>query len=130
MSRRNPVIRLGALILIALCAARAPAEEQPATADRSLKGDAACTRCHDETESNPILSIYKTPHGVKADARTPGCQSCHGASEAHIKNAQGSSTRPLVDINFGARSETPVEAQAGTCLGCHKSGLRMHWAGS
>jgi len=130
MSRRYPFFRLGALIVIALCATRAPAQEQAATADRSLKGDAACTRCHDETESNPILSIYKTPHGVKADARTPGCQSCHGASEAHIKNAQGSSTRPLVDINFGARSETPVEAQAGTCLGCHKSGLRMHWAGS
>jgi len=27
---------------------------------------------------------------VKADARTPGCQSCHGASLAHQKNIGGS----------------------------------------
>jgi DmsE family decaheme c-type cytochrome len=130
MSRHYSILRLGALIVIALCTARALAQEQPATADRSLAGDAACTRCHDETESNPVLSIYKTRHGVKADARTPGCQSCHGASEAHVKNPQGSSTRPLVDVNFGAHSDTSPAAQAGTCMGCHQGGLRMHWAGS
>jgi len=121
---------LAALIISALCTAPAPAQEQPATPDRSLAGDAACTRCHDETEANPVLSIYKTRHGVKADARTPGCQSCHGAGEAHIKNPQGLSTRPLVEINFGTHSETSAQGQAGACLGCHQGGLRMHWAGS
>ena len=40
--------------------------------------DSECTRCHDENEAKPILSIYQTAHGNKADARTPGCQSCHG----------------------------------------------------
>ena len=119
MTQRYPVIHLLALILVALCAVQTHAQEQPEAADRSLSGDAVCTRCHDETESNPILSIYKTRHGVKADARTPGCQSCHGASQAHVKNPQGTQTRPLVDINFGPHSDTPAETQAGTCLGCH-----------
>ena len=130
MTQRYPVIHLLALILVALCAVQTHAQEQPEAADRSLSGDAVCTRCHDETESNPILSIYKTRHGVKADARTPGCQSCHGASQAHVKNPQGTQTRPLVDINFGPHSDTPVETQASTCLGCHQGGLRTHWAGS
>jgi DmsE family decaheme c-type cytochrome len=130
MSRLLPVTRPLVLIAIAWCAASAQAQEQPAPVDRSLSGDAVCTRCHDESEANPVLSIYRTPHGVKADARTPGCQSCHGASEAHVKNPQGSSTRPLVDINFGGHSETSAQTQTNTCLGCHQGGLRMHWAGS
>lgn len=46
--------------------------------------DSECTRCHDENEAKPILSIYQTAHGNKADARTPGCQSCHGESVKHI----------------------------------------------
>jgi hypothetical protein len=120
MKRCNLAIHLLALIVIASCAMRAQAQEP---ADRSLSGDAVCTRCHDESEANPVLSIYKTRHGVKADARTPGCQSCHGASAAHVKNPQGTSTRPLVDIDFGARSGTPVETQAGTCLSCQTRGV-------
>ncbi|MEX8497584.1 MAG: hypothetical protein AB3X41_05410, partial [Leptothrix ochracea] len=42
--------------------------------------DAVCTKCHDESEAKPLLSIYQTKHGVRADARTPSCQSCHGRS--------------------------------------------------
>lgn len=51
-----------------------------AQADRSLEGDQKCTLCHNESWPTPILTIYQTKHGVKADARSPGCQSCHGAS--------------------------------------------------
>jgi hypothetical protein len=54
-----------------------------AQVDRSLEGDKNCTVCHDETWRTPVLSIYQTKHGVKADARTPGCQSCHGESAEH-----------------------------------------------
>lgn len=106
------------------------AQEQEQAPDRTLKGDAVCTRCHDETEAKPILAMYKTRHGVKADARTPGCQSCHGASEAHVKNPQALETRPLVDIDFGSKSATAPARQAETCLQCHKTGLRIHWSGS
>jgi len=98
--------------------------------DRTLEGDRVCTRCHDENETRPVLAIYKTAHGVKADARTPGCQSCHGPSVAHVKNTTGASTRPLVDINFGRADASPVALQAQTCLSCHENGQRSHWMGS
>src|SRR5882757_1390066 len=126
MSRRNPVIRLGALILIALCAVRAPAQEQPATADRSLKGDAACTRCHDETESNPILSIYKTAHGVKADARTPGCQSCHqGGLRMHWAGSEHERRDiPCTSCHLIHKQDDPVLnklTQPDVCFACHQT---------
>ena len=38
-----------------------------AQVDRSLKGDQNCTVCHDESWRVPVLSIYQTKHGVKAD---------------------------------------------------------------
>jgi len=122
---RNMLVVLG--LALAVGGASAARADEP---DRSLQGDAVCTRCHDETESKPVLAIYKTAHGVKADARTPGCQSCHGPSEAHVRNPEGSSTRPLVDVNFGARSATTVELQVETCIGCHSNGQRSHWDGS
>jgi DmsE family decaheme c-type cytochrome len=98
--------------------------------DASLHGDQVCTRCHDETESRPVLAIYKTAHGVKADSRTPGCQSCHGSSEAHVTNPKGSSTRPPVDVDFNPRGANPPEILAQTCLNCHQNGQRTHWDGS
>jgi len=121
---------LPAFVLLAWVSANACGQEAPAQIDRGLKGDAICTRCHDETEAKPVLSIYKTPHGVKADERTPGCQSCHGPSEAHVKNPKGSSTRPLVDVDYGPRTAAAAHAQADTCLKCHVGGQRAHWAGS
>src|SRR6267143_1830295 len=119
-----------AVLLLGAWSGASRAEETVPGPDRTLKGDAVCTHCHDETEAKPVLSIYKTPHGVKADERTPGCQSCHGPSVAHVKNPDGASTRPLVDINFGVRGAAAARLQAETCLSCHTGGQREHWAGS
>ncbi len=94
-----------------------------AEASRSLSADAACTRCHDESETRPILAIYQTPHGVKGDARTPGCPSCHGASENHLKDK----SRPP-DVTFGA-NKSDAAAQDAACLACHKTGKRTRWQG-
>ena len=116
-----------AALVTALSISAAAAAAEP---DRSLTGDAVCTRCHDETEAKPVLAIYKTAHGVKADERTPGCQSCHGASLAHVNNPGGSSTRPLVDVNFTAANPATVQLMVDTCLGCHQNGQRSHWDGS
>ena len=115
------------LLLLAVCSTTAALADEP---DRTLQGDRVCTKCHDETEAKPVLSIYKTAHGVKADTRTPGCQSCHGPSEAHVKNPEGASTRPTVDVDFRHGSKTPAELQAKTCLGCHENGQRTQWMGS
>jgi DmsE family decaheme c-type cytochrome len=118
-----------ALVLL-ICAARASAADSGVAPERSIEGDRVCTRCHDETEARPVLSIYKTPHGVKADERTPGCQSCHGPSVDHVKNPKGSSTRPKVDVDFLTHSPQAARLVMATCIGCHKGGQRDHWAGS
>jgi DmsE family decaheme c-type cytochrome len=99
------------------------------TAADALDRDAECTRCHDETESKPILSIYQTAHGNKADARTPSCQTCHGESEAHIK---GKTAAP--DVIFGLKKGTypssEIKDQNAACLTCHeKDQKRTHWQG-
>jgi DmsE family decaheme c-type cytochrome len=116
-------------------AADAPSVGGPAAA--SLARDAVCTRCHDESETKPILSIYQTPHGAHGDARTPSCQSCHGDSKAHLAGAvNGEKTRPKPDIVFGTKrtsagyAPNDAASQTGACLTCHRSGLRTHWDGS
>jgi DmsE family decaheme c-type cytochrome len=86
--------------------------------------------------AKPLLSIYQTRHGVKADSRTPTCQSCHGKSEKHRAGAgeEAGSTRPAPDIVFKTdHTVTPAsdsKLQADTCLACHKAGKRVHWGGS
>jgi DmsE family decaheme c-type cytochrome len=101
-----------------------------AQVDRSLEGDQKCTVCHDENSSTPILTIYQTKHGVKADGRTPGCQSCHGASAAHISDP--GNTAP--DVVFGGKSKnlSSAEERNAACLRCHESSVRArsHWSGS
>jgi len=108
-------------------------------AQQALSRDAVCTKCHDENETKPILSIYATKHGVRGDPRTPTCQSCHGESEAHVKNAEGKATRPAPDVLFGAKSSSyssfarsPSATQNTTCMKCHSNagGKRNFWAGS
>jgi len=106
------------------------------TAAEALNKDAVCTKCHDETEIKPVLSIYATAHGVKADSRTPTCQSCHGESDAHVKNPEGKATRPAVDILYGVKSgkgssygRTEAGQQSASCLRCHEGTKRQNWVG-
>jgi DmsE family decaheme c-type cytochrome len=144
MNRSTPIIALVlwfATLGFTTCAyaAGAPLPDLGATrtsntASDSLARDAVCTKCHDENDNKPILSIYQTPHGVKGDPRAPSCQSCHGSSEQHVKNPQGTSVRPTPDVVFGARLKTKTastpDAQNKACLGCHKGTQRTHWDGS
>jgi DmsE family decaheme c-type cytochrome len=121
--------------LAALCALAAAAALQPAAAadqaavERAIRADAVCTKCHDETESRPVLSIYQTRHGVKADERTPSCQSCHGESERHVKG-DGSGKRAKVDVSFARHGGAAAREQVAACMTCHASGKRNHWSGS
>ena len=91
------------------------------SAQESLKKDAICTRCHDESETTPILAIYQTKHGVRGDARTPNCQTCHGESEKHLKGDPNVKGRAAPDIVFkkGAYAVSDDKARAGQCLSCH-----------
>ena len=58
------------LVLLA-CSFVPAARAGDISVEERQKRDAVCTKCHDETESKPILAIYQTPHGVSADSRTP-----------------------------------------------------------
>ena len=102
------------------------------TARHALAEDAKCTRCHDESETRPVLSIYQTRHGVRADARTPTCQSCHGASEQHLAGDKASEHRPVPDIVFAKQTYAANSADTRTqqCLTCHEGTKRGYWDGS
>jgi DmsE family decaheme c-type cytochrome len=108
--------------------AATPAE----TAAKGLKENATCTRCHDESETLPILSIYQTAHGVRADERTPSCQSCHGESTKHLGGNVEGKGRPSPDIIF-VKHNFPLSAandRADKCITCHNGTARSHWEGS
>lgn len=132
MPRPTPTKRIpSVLLLLALSLLLAPAlPERLAHADPDPQR--TCTRCHDEAEDYPVLSILKSPHAVMADPRTPfadqGCMSCHGPSEAHLR-APGDGARALPDVVFEAGQAHTGSANQ-VCLACHEGGMRMHWQGS
>src|SRR5450759_1587713 len=139
MKRLHQLVTLCAFILGCCTGASALAAEPTGVAKAALERDAACTVCHNESWPTPVLSIYQTKMGVKGDSRTPGCQNCHGQSDAHLKSPVNA-----VDVYFGAvkpgplQSETwpktpsSAEARNGACLACHESRIlaRTNWAGS
>ena len=109
MKRFRDAVALAVTVIGLALSGASHAADPPATPpqdDRvkeALARDAVCTKCHDETDNKPILAYYQTRHGVKGDVRTPGCQTCHGGSVAHVKNPQGLSPRPLPDTVFGTK---------------------------
>lgn len=103
---------------------------QAVIAQQGLKQDAVCTRCHDETEPAPILSLYQTKHGLRGDGRAPSCQSCHGESDKHVKGDPKAKTRPAPEIVFkkGAYSLSEDKTRTAQCLSCHKdSAKHTNW---
>jgi DmsE family decaheme c-type cytochrome len=126
------VILIGAALLLSAQVAAQPAQPADAAArkDLVLKGDAVCTRCHGADAESPVLAIGKTKHGTMADARTPTCTSCHGASETHINRPAGAKERPRPDRVFGKKANVTAEVQNQACLTCHQGGKRIHWQGS
>lgn len=130
---RHPMIVVLQGLILALgvaIAAPATAAEKAPRKDMVLKGDGNCTRCHDESEEYPVLSIGKTKHGTIADKRTPTCTSCHGESETHANKPADAKERPKPQRVFNKKSGTLPEVQNQACLTCHQGGKRIHWSGS
>lgn len=127
-------IRRALLVLLMALGFAAPvhAAGENATPGKGLvlKDDKACTRCHDETEGFPVLSIGKTKHGSIADSRVGTCTSCHGKSETHIKPPADAAERPKPTVSYGAKSTTPIAERNAACLTCHTGANRMLWEGS
>ena len=116
----------GLILLVHAIEASAADEKK----DLVLRGDARCTKCHDEGDDYPVLSIALTRHGVKADGRTPTCTSCHGESERHVNKPSEATERPKPDVTFRGKGRSVADTQAAQCLACHKGGARMQWEGS
>ena len=112
---------LGATALGLMAAGSAAAADAKAALDQ----DKVCTTCHDASWDKPILSAYQQRHGVKADGRTPGCRTCHGLSDSHLKSP---SNAP--DTTFTQKSKNTAEERNAKCLGCHDGNKRTHWTGS
>jgi DmsE family decaheme c-type cytochrome len=126
----------GAGVALALALALAPARahaQEPAAPSYTPKGADTCLKCHDEDSKFPVVDIFKTPHGQKADARAPfaqlQCESCHGPGGEHArKQPVGERQGPIG--TFGLKAATPPEAQDATCLKCHAGAGRHDWPGS
>lgn len=126
----TPRLRFWILLTAALGAIAplaAQAQDKAPRKDMVLKGDAVCTRCHDESEEYPVLAIGKTKHGTMADSRTPSCTSCHGESPTHVNKPADAKERPKPDRMFSKGSKTPIEERNAACLTCHQGGKRIHW---
>ena len=133
-TRRLPHLAASVAALLAFlpavgAGASLAADEPTGLARAALSEDGACTKCHGASWPKPILSIYQTRHGARADSRTPGCQSCHGPSDAHRENPGDK-----VDVVFGAKSKniSTADARNAACLSCHETRVlsRTDWVGS
>ncbi|WP_404369435.1 DmsE family decaheme c-type cytochrome [Marinobacter sp.] len=78
------------------------------------------------------MDIFKTPHAVPGDTRTPfaqhQCESCHGPGADHAKRLRFNQERPPIPA-FGDNALWSEEKQNGICLDCHQRDQRMHWDG-
>ena len=112
----------------------APAQEAPAEAPRpvtySPKGADTCLKCHDDPH---VAEIFKTPHGTRADSRTPfaqlQCESCHGPGGEHARKKKLDEPQGPI-VTFGLHAKTPPAEQNKMCLACHADSKRVHWSGS
>jgi DmsE family decaheme c-type cytochrome len=84
---------------------------------------AQCLKCHEEQRDN----MMRSAHSIAADARTPTCVSCHGASAAHL--AKPTDVKP--DRMFSGKLALSSSDASEVCLTCHqKDAKRALWAGS
>jgi DmsE family decaheme c-type cytochrome len=123
-----------------------PAPASVSAVEYSQKGADTCIKCHDEDSEYPVFDIFKTKHAMKADARTPfaglQCEACHGPgvkgmefmkgalhAGSHVGKVRPGEKRPPI-LNFGVKSDEPVETQNRMCLGCHEDDNHIAWRGS
>jgi DmsE family decaheme c-type cytochrome len=140
------------LLFLSCFALRAVAEDTANTltvwkaGEYTRKGADTCIKCHDEDADYPVFDIFKTKHGQRGDKRTPfaslQCEACHGPGVAgveameealerggHVGRVRPGQKRPPI-LNFGDKSDEPVEEQNAMCLACHQDDAHTDWKGS
>ncbi|MDK8463073.1 DmsE family decaheme c-type cytochrome [Marinobacter sp. SS13-12] len=128
-------ILAGAIMLFSLFSAGIEVMAQDETdspLEYTAEGADTCLACHDENGEVPVMDIFKTPHAVPGDARTPfaqhQCESCHGPGAEHGKRLRFNQERPPIPA-FGDNALWSKQKQNGICLDCHQRDQRMHWEG-
>lgn len=103
----------------------APPARNPLALHATPIGARSCASCH-------ALEAVQATHSLHVRAFAAGgggngaCEACHGPGSVHA--AQPQARGSIIAFTHG--SATPVEAQVGTCVGCHAGGARQHWLGS
>jgi DmsE family decaheme c-type cytochrome len=94
-----------------------------ARAAATAEASAVCLGCHEEHQQN----MARSAHAVAADARTPTCVSCHGASAKHLEDPAGVKPERVFK---GSAALVAADASA-MCLTCHETDHRRAlWATS
>ena len=108
--------------------AAAAIPSNPAAPDASIVGEGVCTSCHTLESKNFAHTVHDLGlrAATQANSSAPICETCHGPGSAH---AEQPAEKGLI-IGFTQDSQTPIDVQTGTCLGCHSGGPRNHWLGS
>lgn len=119
----------GLVVLDSVTAAQEETEDSmPAY---TSEGADACLSCHGDEESAHLMAIFETPHGVRADRRTPfggsQCEACHGPGADHAGRVRFGQERPPIPA-FGEHSPWSTSRENDTCLGCHRQ-QQHEWDG-
>jgi DmsE family decaheme c-type cytochrome len=108
-------------------------DEAGAEPEYSRDGADTCLRCH---RDQVTLGVFRTPHGVPTDERSPfghdqlQCEACHGPGGEHTGRVRRGDPRPPV-VYFGSDEDAaPVETQNAMCLSCHESTVPVTWHGT
>ena len=119
----------GLLVCLSLLPIGASTQED---AEYSRRGADTCLSCH---EGPSVLEVFRTPHGIPTDPRSPfghgqlQCEACHGPGDAHSGRVRRGQERPPI-VSFGDRYPMTVEVENGLCLDCHEGGsTTVHWQG-
>ncbi len=81
------------------------------------KASEKCLVCHEEQQN----SMKGSAHAVAADARTPSCVSCHGASDKHAENPVEVKPERL----FAGKAGLHGAQASNVCLACHEKNSKL-----
>jgi len=104
--------------------------KNPLAADAIAIGAKTCVACHslENVHASHSLHVasFRAAKGATGVGPDGACEACHGPGSAHAKDP----SKPGLIIAFTRDAKTPIDTQAGVCLGCHAGGARQDWAGS
>lgn len=107
----------------------APSQEQTAAQElkkAELVGAETCLSCHgDRADFKKNIHAKALPNAKKISFEQ-SCETCHGPGSLHAGAGGDKSNSDFWTI----KNPASMKDASSTCLQCHKTGSRIHWAGS